>query len=400
MLLISRLRVGLLACALAPTAATAQEGLSADQLFGRGVQLHQAGDILGAIESYSAALEKDPGRLDARSNLGAAYARLGRYEDAIEHYRLALEAMPEQHQIRFNLGVALYKAARVVAAGEELQRVVEGNPEHQNARLLLADCLLQQGLHARVVGLLEPREESLGDNALYAYLMGTALLERNELMRGQQYIDRLFRDGETAEGHVLMGAAHIRREAYAEAIPELKRAAEMNPALPTVHSLLGRAYTRTGEREEAAEAFRRELAGNPNDFEANLYLGLFYKDEDRMPEAWEHLNRARRLRPEHPAVLYGLGAYHLAEGQAGEAQPLLEALVEALPRYREGHVLLATVYYRQKRRELGDEHRDIAEQLRALEQEQQPGADPGLGPIYTGDETPATEGSPGGDPRP
>jgi len=393
----SGLRIGLVAALLAPAAAFAQEGLSADELFGRGVELHQAGDILGAIESYEAALDKDPSRLDARSNLGAAYARLGRYEEAIEHYRKALEAVPDQYQIRFNLGIALYKAARIVEAGQELQKVVDGAPDHLNARLLLADCLQQQGQYQTVVQLLGEREEALKDNPLFAYLMGTALLERNELMRGQQYIDRLFRDGETAEGHVLMGAAHVRREAFAEAIPELVRAAEMNPELPTVHSLLGRAYTRTGDREKAIEAFRRELVTNPNDFEANLYLGLFYKDDERMPEAWEHLNRASRLRPRHPAVLYGLGAYHLAEGRADEAQPLLEALVEILPKYREGHVLLATAYYRQKKRELGNEQRDIAEQLRAETQGQEPGADPGLGPIYTGDtpppSAPAREGA-------
>lgn len=384
----SRLRIGLLAVLLAPGPALAQEGLTADQLFGRGVQLHEAGDVLGAIESYQAALDKDPSRLDARSNLGAAYARLGRYEDAIGHYRTALEAIPEQHQIRFNLGVALYKAARIVEAGEELRKVVKGAPDLHNALLLLADCLLQQGRHAKVIELLEPQKPALGENLLFAYLIGTALLERNELMRGQQYIDQLFRDGETAEGHVLMGAAHLRREAYEEAVPELARAAELKPELPTVHSLLGRAYSRTGEREKACEAFQRELKGNPNDFEANLYLGLFYKDEDRMAEAWGHLERASRLRPQHPAVLYGLGAYHLAEGRPEEAQSLLEALVETLPDYREGHVLLATAYYRQKRRELGNRHRDIAEQLRAAAQEQQPGADPGLGPVYTGEAPP------------
>jgi predicted Zn-dependent protease len=96
-------------------------------------------------------------------------------------------------------------------------------------------------------------------------------------------------------------------------------------------------------------------------------------------------------------VLYGLGAYYLAEGRAAEAQQQLEALVEALPRYSEGHVLLATAYYRQKQRELGDRHRDIAEQLRADAQEQEPGADSSLGPVYAGESPPPSSG--GGGPR-
>ncbi len=45
---------------------------TAEESFARGVQLHQAGDILGAIEAYQDALQQEPQRIDARSNLGAA----------------------------------------------------------------------------------------------------------------------------------------------------------------------------------------------------------------------------------------------------------------------------------------------------------------------------------------
>jgi hypothetical protein len=39
---------------------------TAEESFARGVQLHQSGDILGAIEAYQDALGKDPQRIDAR----------------------------------------------------------------------------------------------------------------------------------------------------------------------------------------------------------------------------------------------------------------------------------------------------------------------------------------------
>ena len=70
----------------------------------------------------------------------------------------------------------------------------------------------------------------------------------------------------------------------------------------------------------------RELARNPNDFDANLYLGLFLKDEGRLDEAQEHLKRAGRLRSQDPAVLYALGSLHLAAGRAEEARKALETV--------------------------------------------------------------------------
>ena len=52
----------------------------------RAVQLHQAGDVSGAITQYKAILAQHPGRVDVRSNLGAAFAQLGRFEEAIAEY--------------------------------------------------------------------------------------------------------------------------------------------------------------------------------------------------------------------------------------------------------------------------------------------------------------------------
>ena len=64
----------------------------ADRLMARGIELHQAGDILGAIDAYKAVLAMAPARADALSNLGAAYVRLGQYDDAIKQYEAALQS--------------------------------------------------------------------------------------------------------------------------------------------------------------------------------------------------------------------------------------------------------------------------------------------------------------------
>jgi tetratricopeptide (TPR) repeat protein len=307
----------------------------------------------------------DPSHRDARSNLGAALARLGRFEEAVEEYRQVLESDPDQAAVRFNLGLALYKSAQVEAAATEFRQVVGRDPSPPAELLLLADCHRLMGHDRRVVELLAPHEAELGDDRLFAYLLGNALIHEGDLARGQAWIDRLFRDGESAEGHLLLGAQHIRRDNFQGALPELERAVEMSPELAGAHSMLGIALLGTGDREDAARAFRRELRTNPNDFEANLHLGLLLREEDRLDEATDYLRRAERLRPRHPDVLYGLGRIQLARGDLEAAEQTLEQLTRAVPDYEAGHVLLASVYYRQDRRELGDREHAIVEELRA-----------------------------------
>jgi tetratricopeptide (TPR) repeat protein len=358
---------------------------TAEESFARGVQLHQSGDILGAIEAYRDALEKEPQRVDARSNLGAAYVRLGRYQDAVREYRRALEVEPEQAAVRFNLALALYKTGLVAEAAQELEQTLARDPKNTAALLLLADCELQMGNEARVLSLLEPQDAALGQDRLYCYLMGTALLRRNELSRGQVFIDRLFKDGDTAPARVLMAVAHLRRDDARSALVELQRAVELDPKLPTVHSLQGRALMEVGQRAEAVEAFRREFALNPNDFNANLYLGLLLKDDGALDEAGDHLRRANRLRPDDPRVLYGLGGLHLAAGRVEEAEKALQAVVAAVPDYVKAHVLLATAYYRLKKKNLGDQEQAIVARLLQAQQGREAGASDTLGPAYKGE---------------
>jgi tetratricopeptide (TPR) repeat protein len=386
--LIPALLLAVLALVAAPASGSGQVSTApqkdavtrSDEAFAKGVALHQAGDIIGAIDAYDQALKLVPWRLDARSNLGAALVRLGRFEDAVGHYRKALETDPGQVGIRFNLGLALYKTGLAEAAAAEFQQVLDRDPSQRAALLLLADCQLQLGNDARVVELLSPLETELGDDRLFAYLLGTALIHRNELQRGQAVIDRLFRGGESAEGHLLLGIQHMGRTDTREAVPELQRAAELNPDLPTVHSLLGVALMNAGDRPAAMTAFRRELKTNPNDFQANLRLGLLLRDENRLDEANDYLVRAARLRPKDPDVMYGMARIQLGREDLAAALKTLEELTASAPEFEGGHVLLATVYYRSDRKEDGDRERAIVEKLKAgrkekelAEQQESPG---------------------------
>jgi tetratricopeptide (TPR) repeat protein len=384
--------VAALAAVLSGPAAHAQAP-DADALFARAVALHHSGDTLGAIEDYQAVLEKDPTRVEARSNLGAAYAQLGRYAEAIENYQKALERKPDQHQVRFNLALAFYKSSRVPEAAAELERVSSQDPSNLRAVLLLADCRAQLGQDAGVVELLAPREQDFKDDRLYAYLLGNALIRRNEILRGQALIDRLFKGGETAEARLLMGVAHLRRGDHRAAVPELERAIALNPALPGAHSLLGRALMGAARRDDSVTAFAAELALTPNDFDANLYLGIMLKDDGRLDEAHEHLKRAQRLRSRDVGVQYALGALHLAAGRAEDARQALEIVTAEAPDYRQGHVLLATTYYRLKDKQKGDSEQALAEKLRATEQSKEAGASEDLGPAYRAD-VPGTPPSP------
>ena len=144
-------------------------------------QLHESGRYSkapsGAIKLI---LASHPQRVDVRSNLGAAYSRLGRYEQAIEQYKQALALDSHNEAIRFNLALAYYKAAWFNEAASQLTQFLaaapKSLPQRANAIRLLADCEVRLGEYKKVIALLSPVAESDASDRTVAYLLGSALI--------------------------------------------------------------------------------------------------------------------------------------------------------------------------------------------------------------------------------
>ena len=336
-----------------------------DRLFARAMELHQAGDLLGAIDAYKAALAIQPDRGDVHSNLGAAYAKLGQFDDAVKEYDAALKLDPGNTQIRMNLALAYYKSARPNDAIPQLKRILSSDPDAKPAYLILADCYLQTGQEREIVPLLRPRESLFAGDLSYAFILGTALLHLGELTDGQQYVDRVFRAGETAEGHLLMGMAYLGQQDYKNAKEELERAMKLNPRLPTVHAMYGRSLLGVGEQQAAEQEFFRELELNNNDFEANLQLGNLRKGAQKYDEASAYLERAVSVHPRDVAARKLLAALRLQTGKVEEAASIYEDIVKDAPDMVEIHVQLATAYNRLKRTEDAEREKAIVDRLNA-----------------------------------
>ncbi|MGE5645316.1 MAG: tetratricopeptide repeat protein [Acidobacteriota bacterium] len=336
-----------------------------ERILERAVDAHRAGDLNAAIRGYRAYLEARPGSVDALSNLGAALAGAGRYSEAIVQYREALKQSPRNFRISVNLALAYYKSDQIAAAARQLAVLHKEQPADKQVTLLLGDCWLRQGENAKVIALLTPIERQDQNDLAVAYMLGTALLRDKQTELGQCVIDRILRQGDSAEARLLLGTAKLNAMEHQEAIADLRKAVELNPRLPGVYSYLGQAEMDSGDMAAARAAFEKELAQNPVDFESNLRLAVLLKQEADYAGARKLLNRALLVRPGDVRALYQAGAVALAEGKLQQARATFEGIVKQSPQFVEAHISLAATYYRLERKEDGDRERALAQKLRA-----------------------------------
>jgi len=338
---------------------------TSQQLVQDAMQRQKAGDLTGAVAGYKQFLKLHPEATPIHANLGVALAGLGRYEEAVSEYRIALKQSPSLSAARLNLSLAYYKMGRISDAATQLTRVHHEDPANMQAVQLLGDCYLRMGKNQETITLLQPVAKAHPDDLAVAYMLGTALLRNKQRDEGAAVIDRILRNGGSAESQLLLGMTKFEAMEYPEAIAGLTKAAEINPNLPDVYSYLGQAQMAGGDMKAARDAFEKELAVSPNDFESNVRLAVLLKQDGNYKRAHELLNRSLLVRPDDPGALYQVGATYLAAGDMNRALGALEPLVKEFPQFLEAHVSLAQVYYRLRRKEDGDREREIVQKLKA-----------------------------------
>ena len=346
---------------------------SPQQLVQDAQQKQRAGDLEGAVAEYQQFLRMYPEATAIHSNLGAALADLGRFEEAISQYKIALSQSPKLTQARLNLALCYYKMGRIDDAATELEKVRAEDPANRQAALLLGDSYMRLGRENDVIRVLEPEEKKYPDDLAIAYLLGTALIRQKRVEEGQVLVDRILRNGDTAEAHLMLGSAKMGASDFAGARDEFAKAVALNPNLPEVHVLYAKALMLTGDSDLSVKEFKAELQVDPYNFDANLQLGAMAKQEQNYEQAKKYFARAEETRPGDPGVRYQLALLAFDDGDLDKARQMLEALVKESPQFLEAHVSLALVYYRLKRPEDSKREREIVQKLTAEVQAKQPG---------------------------
>ena len=273
-----------------PTLAPARAGL--------GDALSSLGDRAAAEEAYRRAL-RDEDLVTAHNGLGNLLALEGRAQDAVAEYRRAIELDPELRAARANLGGALASLGRWDEALEQLRSVVnqcpecpDSAPQYRN----LARALDQTG---RPEEALDPLRKAvaltpddpelrldLADQLAAAGRPADALENYQALLRLQPTNAQCLFG--LANALTLLGRLDEAKAGYQKAL-------SVQPAFPEAHRNLGLLQLQLGELAAAETSLRAGLRLAPDDRDAHLHLAEVLRRRGRTEEAATHEASARRL---------------------------------------------------------------------------------------------------------
>jgi serine/threonine-protein kinase len=219
-----------------------------------------------AVQFFDAAIARDPDSSLAWAGLGEAYAGLNGY------YMDPQEAMPQAKraiETAIRLDDSLADAHATLgfihlvydwdgpAAARELLRALDLNPTLALARLRYAGYLTTQSRHEEAVAEIR-RAVDLDPISVQTHALGTLFL-----LFARHYEDaiELARKGLQFEPNfaftlVFQGAAYAARGRTAEALENMRRAAELDSS-PTIRALQANVLALAGRKDEARALIRR-----------------------------------------------------------------------------------------------------------------------------------------------
>lgn len=339
-----------------------------DQL---GVALFRAGDLRGAEAEFLRARELDPGEMQPCLNLVDLYWSQQRYDEATGAIKDALQLDPNHPDAIATFGFLCLDLGDIDGAKMATDRLQMIDPQHGDIEALqratsgaqeagaqpisaggddVAEGVKQEPAASQQDEPATSKEENMPqltmteDAMERALAEGKAALERGDLEGAAVEFDRLTKSmPDLAAAHTALGSTLMALQRVDEAIPALRRAAELAPHAAALHNQLGVALYQKGDLVAAEAVFRQARAVDPGDIQTTLNLVDLYRDQQRYAEATQEIKEALRLDANHPEtiVAFTVLCLELGDGEGSEMgvrrlesvapeHPDLPALREAL----------------------------------------------------------------------
>jgi len=227
------------------------------------------GNLTDALTSYCRSEEMEGSTPELEFNKGLAHLMLGHGEESVAIFTRLVEEQPTNARAWDALGCSLRLDKHYDEASTAFLQALQVDPEQNDTRDHMAQMLLEMG---------DPRRARLVLEAALAI------------------------EPDRASSLHLLGLSDATAQDFPGAIACWEDLIARGGALPETYHLLANAYLRLNDRPHAVTALRTLIALAPNHLPGHLQLALLLLEQGEFDQGWRHLEQARAIDPQNPAV--------------------------------------------------------------------------------------------------
>jgi tetratricopeptide (TPR) repeat protein len=349
-------------------------------IFNQAQDLHERGDLAGAIKLYEKALHAVPEFPEAEYQRGMAELALGNKVEAEKSFRRALEQREDWSPAMTSLGSLLVDGGQFSEAEKLLSKALAADPQNSSALAAMVDLRLSTKASPAVLKeLLEKLttltakanptasawaaraalEAALGQrgaakqslaNALAIdpknrsalFLSANLALSENDIVKAKEAANALEKLSANADSLNLLKANIAATEG------DLEGASKLLVSLPTDSAKANELRARIASSTTTAADLEKQLDADPKNAAILGRLCSLLR-RDAPLKALDYCRRASEAEPANIAHVIGYAAALVQARQFDKAVALLRKLIEIAPDNSTAHANLATALFELKR---------------------------------------------------
>ncbi len=257
-----------------------------------GVDQYAAKQYEQAIESFKAAIAKNPKDSGSSFNLGISYYNLKLYAEAVAALKQTIAIKPDWAAAYTELGNALDRSKHPAEAIAAFNKSLQLDPNNFATHYGLGN--VQLGLDNRVAAIASYKEAvRIQPNFIACHkLLGTLYrYERLYTESIDSYRDALKINPDDLDVNIELGTTYFIAEQYTESIEVLKKAVEISPKSAKAFTYLGRSYLATKNYDLAISNLKMAVDIDKSDDFPHSLLGEAYCDQKNLPMALKEYNK-------------------------------------------------------------------------------------------------------------
>ena len=319
--------------------------LRAESAFQQGDFLLRLGQIDGAIEAYSLAVELNPRDTDAYNNRGVAYNSKGEYGLAIKDFNQAMQLNPIDAAAHNNRGTTYVDIDEVERAIRDFNHAIQLNPNEDKTYNNRGIAYHKQGDYNLAIEDFNHAIQLRPDDANAYYNRGNAYCDKGEYDRAiKDFNTAIKHEPDFAMAYNNRGMVYSNKRDINRAIKDFTKAIDRNSDSFIAYNNRGNAYRDKGEADQAIKDFNTAIQLNPGLAESYNNRGGAYHDKRNYDRAIKDLSTAMDFKPDYAKAYYNRGIVYKSKGEVDRAIEDYNKAIKLKPDYASAYANRGDAY--------------------------------------------------------
>jgi len=293
-----------------------------------------------AIDNFRLAMKEDPEASFLVEDIAELYRVSGRLRDAVEEAQEALKTNPDDLNARRVLA-RIYSAqvgdaqsnhideAMARKAIEQYKLISDKDPKDTDSLVMLGRLyhLVENSVDAEAAFKKAIAADPDNEDAITG--LASVYTDRNDTKDATELLQKLAQENPSPRAFATLAQSYEGMKEFSLAADALKKAVELDPNRLELKTELADDQVQAGRLDDALATYKELAEANPQDAQSFLRMAQIYKDQHRLDEARQALDKAKQLDPDNVEIRYVDVQLLADEGKPADAIAAMKGILDS-----------------------------------------------------------------------